>query len=552
MSTVPRLSIWTVFWAWAGKVPLRQKIIGIIVAPLLILGLTIAWWVSNQLGGWLSYLLTEERVAQAMSIGMRGVFIITLLAAVLGLGIASFLTWFLTRPILDMTSVAKRVKNGDLVVRAPVWANDEIGELGRAFNDMILGLNTSRKELETFNKDLQHRNHELEMLYQLSDMANQSYSQQQVSEHGLSLTLANSGATAGIILIISEREPFVIAHQKMSENFLQELRGYVPIFVEKNWNLLNLEDAFVLTTVQEIEEIPPSMVLECQRSNYKSMVITPIRVKQKMLGVLVLFFTEDTLFLPQQRRLISGICNQVGIALQNSQLWEELRYKEQLRAQLLNKVVSAQEEERRRISRELHDETGQALTSLLIQLKILEKSDNLPDVKTHVEDMRQRTAQTLQEIRRLAADLRPAALDDLGLIAALEGYIYEFSRKTAITVDFKTHNVEDIQLSYEVEILLYRVIQESLTNAARHANANLIKVDFTLDSGQIIVEVCDDGKGFNTSEVLNTENRSLGILGMRERIELLGGQFKLNSTPNVGTQIRVELALPNAGIQVKI
>ena len=146
--------------------------IGIIVAPLLILGFTIAWWVSTQLGGWLSYLLSEERVAQAMSIGMRGVVIITIMAALIGLGIAWFLTWLLTRPILDMTSVAKRIKTGDLVVRAPVWANDEIGELGRAFNDMIVGLDTSRQELETFNENLQHRNHELEMLYQLSDMAN--------------------------------------------------------------------------------------------------------------------------------------------------------------------------------------------------------------------------------------------------------------------------------------------------------------------------------------------------------------------------------------------
>ncbi len=546
MNTVHRPSIWGIFWAWAGKVPLRQKIIGIIVAPLLILGLTIAWWVSNQLSGWLSYLLTEERVAQAMSIGMRGVFIITVLAAILGLGIASFLTWFLTRPILAMTSVAKRVKNGDLFVRAPVWANDEIGELGRAFNDMIVGLDTSRQELEAFNKDLQHRNYELEMLYKLSDMANQSYSQQQVSEYGLKMTLENTNASAGTILIVSDHEPVAVAaHSNLSEAFLDTITSYLPEFIDKNKSLLNLEDAIAITNLQESNDVSRKLKTACQEFDYRTVVMMPIRVKQKMLGTLVMFYSEDTTLMPQQRQLIGSICNQLGIALQNSQLWEELRYKEQLRAQLLNKIVSAQEEERRRISRELHDETGQALTSLLIQLKILEKSDNLKDVKIHVEDMRQRTAQTLQEIRRLAADLRPAALDDLGLISALEGYIYEFSRKTSISVDFKPHNVEDIQLSHEVEILLYRVIQESLTNAARHANANRVDVDFTHDNGHIIIMVCDDGKGFNPSEVLNAENRSLGILGMRERIELLGGQFKLTSTPGKGTQIRVELALPN-------
>lgn len=551
MNTVHRPTIRSIFWAWAGRVPLRQKIIGIIVAPLLILGLTIAWWVSNQLSGWLSYLLSEERVAQAMSIGMRGVFIITALAALIGLGIAWFLTWFLTRPILDMTSVAKRVKTGDLLVRAPVWANDEIGELGRTFNDMILGLDTSRRELETSNQDLRHRNHELATLYKLSDMANQSYSLQQVSDYGLQLTLENTGATAGLILTLADSQPSVAAHYNLSETFLDNVLSCLPEFITNHDSLLKLEDAFVVMNIQELSDLPPDLILSCQQLDYRTVGIAPIRVKQKMLGTLIMLYAETSELTSQQRQLISGICNQLGIAFQNSQLWDELRYKEQLRAQLLNKIVSAQEEERRRISRELHDETGQALTSLLIQLKILEKCDDLQAVKVHVEDMRQRTAQTLQEIRRLAADLRPAALDDLGLIPALEGYIYEFSRKTNIIVNFQVRHVEDIRLPREVETLLYRVIQESLTNTARHANASQVEITFAHESGRIDVLMSDDGQGFNPSEVLNAENRSLGILGMRERIELLGGQFKLSSTPGRGTQVHVELALPHSESEAK-
>ena len=149
------------------------------------------------------------------------------------------------------------------------------------------------------------------------------------------------------------------------------------------------------------------------------------------------------------------------------------------------------------MSRELHDETGQALTSLLIQFKIAENCDDLEDIKTHIEDMRLRTAQTLQEIRRLAADLRPAALDDLGLISALEGYIYEFSRKTNTVVDFQPQQVGQIRLPHEVEILLYRVIQESLTNTARHANATRIEVALTYENGRIGVVVSDNGQGFD-------------------------------------------------------
>ena len=114
-----RRKIWDAFWAWAGRVPLRQKIIGIIVAPLLILGFTIAWWVSNQLGGWLSYLLSEARVEQAMSVGMRSVSIITVFSAVAGLGIGWFLTWVLTRSIINMTWVAQRVKDGRSIRACP-------------------------------------------------------------------------------------------------------------------------------------------------------------------------------------------------------------------------------------------------------------------------------------------------------------------------------------------------------------------------------------------------------------------------------------------------
>ena len=544
MKPVQKSSIWGVFWAQAGRVPLRQKMIGIIVAPLLILGFTIAWWVSTQLGGWLSYLLSEERVAQAMSIGMRGVVIITIMAALIGLGIAWFLTWLLTRPILDMTSVAKRIKTGDLVVRAPVWANDEIGELGRAFNDMIVGLDTSRQELETFNESLQHRNHELETLYQLSDMANQSYTLQQVSEHGLELMLENSSASAGLILLLNEGQASVAAQAQLTKPQQEKMLICLPRFIAEHSQLLLRENVVAITNTQDPNYLPHDLIQTCQQLNLQTIVLAPISVKQKMLGTLIMLYTEATELTPQQQQLISGICNQLGTALQNSQLWEELRYKEQLRAQLLNKVVSAQEEERRRISRELHDETGQALTSLLIQFKITENCDDLEDIKTHIEDMRLRTAQTLQEIRRLAADLRPAALDDLGLISALEGYIYEFSRKTNTVVDFQPQQVGQIRLPHEVEILLYRVIQESLTNTARHANATRIEVALTYENGRIGVVVSDNGQGFDPAKVLNAENRSLGILGMRERVELLGGQFKLTSVPGKGTKIHVELMPP--------
>lgn len=369
MMTVKQHTLWNTLWTWAGRVSLRQKIMGIIVAPLLILGFTIAWWVSSQLGGWLSYLLSEERVAQAMSVGLRSVVIITIFSALAGIGIGSFLTWLLTRPILDMTFVARHVRDGDLSVRAPVWANDEIGELGRAFNDMIATLDTSHRELE--------------------------------------------------------------------------------------------------------------------RSN-------------------------------------------------------------EMRAQLLHKVVSAQEDERQRISRELHDETGQALTSLLVQLKILDNCATLEEAQNQVAGIRQLTVRTLHEVRRLAADLRPAALDDLGLISALEGYIDDYASKSGLQVDFQPGDIEQKRLPRDIEIVLYRVIQESLTNILRHANAKTVNVSIERSSAQLHLSVVDDGRGFDLESVRSGKNRGLGLLGMQERIELLGGTLTLASEPGRGTRLEVALLLPDA------
>jgi signal transduction histidine kinase len=539
---VKRRTIWSVFWYWAGRVPLRQKIIGIIVTPLLILGLSIAWWVSSQLAGWLSYLLTEERVAQAMMVGMRGVFIITVIAAIAGLGIGSFLTWLLTRPILDITYVTRRVKNGDLSVRAPVWANDEIGELGRAFNDMIASLSKSRQELERFNQQLNDRNQELAILYTLADMANQPYSVQQTSEHSLEHILEHLGPSAGLILILGQ-PPSITSSRNLPASFQREALASLPDFSFSTDHSPDASEPLVIDRLEQASSIPIGLIHESMKLQCQTLVLAPILVKKNRMGVLIMLYSDASAMTAQRRQILSGICNQLGVTLQNSQLWEQLRHKEQLRAQLLNKVVSAQEEERQRISRELHDETGQALTSLLVQLKILERNQDPAEVRAQVENIRQLVARTLQEVRRLAADLRPAALDDLGLISALEGYIYNYAGKTGIRVDFEPHDVEQVRLPHDVEIILYRVIQESLTNIARHASASQVTVALQHEHGRICLEIQDNGCGFNVDEVFNGGNRGLGILGMQERIQLLGGSFELDSVPGKGTSITVELSV---------
>ncbi len=537
--------IWNTFWSLAGRVPLRYKIMGIIVAPLLILGFTIAWWVSNQLGGWLSYLLSEERVAQAMAVGMRSVFIITLFAALAGLLIGSFLTWLLTRPLLEMAYVARHAKEGDLSVRAPVWANDEIGELGIAFNDMIATLDISYKELEHSNIQLKQRNQELGVLYQLANMASKSFTMQQISAHGLQQALDNAGASAGLIVLRNERGPILSSSTNLPEAFLNTV---VSCLQEFDFTCVQFDQdnqTILLDSADHSGVLPSTILAEVQKLHYPSILVAPIWAKNKILGLIFILGNEPERISQQHHQLISGICNQLSTAIQNAQLWNELRRKEQSRTQLLSKVVSAQEDERQRISRELHDETGQSLTSLLVQLKILERCNTPEEVRAYIEGIRRVVLQTLQEVRRLAADLRPAALDDLGLISALEGYIYDFINKSGLRVDFVPQNLEDIRLPRDMEIVVYRVIQESLTNIVRHAQASLVQISIVRVNQKIEVTIVDDGCGFDAEQILAAKDRGLGLLGMQERIELLGGHFALSSEVGQGTRIDVELTVPD-------
>ncbi|MAU12509.1 MAG: hypothetical protein CL607_21990 [Anaerolineaceae bacterium] len=542
-----RRKIWDAFWAWAGRVPLRQKIIGIIVAPLLILGFTIAWWVSNQLGGWLSYLLSEARVEQAMSVGMRSVSIITVFSAVAGLGIGWFLTWVLTRSIINMTWVAQRVKDGDLSVRAPVWANDEIGELGRAFNAMIISLDASHQELARSNDQLKQRNQELAVLYELAHMANEPGDMQQIIQYGLRRALENTGSQAGLILMMADERPQVAASFHLPEAFLEAIPQALTDFGSADNDPFDIDGPLMIDTVDPKDDLPSALSFLVQlrpQHGYEASLVMPIGAQQSVLGLLILFCDKAACHIPQNQRVISGICNQLGVTVQNGKLWGQLTQKEQLLTQLLTKVVSAQEEERQRISRELHDETGQALTSMLVHLKMLERSDNLDHVKTGVEDLRKVVGRTLQEVRRLAADLRPSALDDLGLISALEGHIYEYAKQTGLDVDFQTDHLDDIRLPRDVEILLYRVVQEALTNIAKHAQAQHINVEIYREHSRINASVKDDGCGFNVNDLLKNSDRGLGLLGMQERVQLLGGTFQLESKPGQGTQLQIELTVP--------
>jgi signal transduction histidine kinase len=223
-----------------------------------------------------------------------------------------------------------------------------------------------------------------------------------------------------------------------------------------------------------------------------------------------------------------------------------LEHKEVLRARLLEQVITAQEDERKRIARELHDETSQALTSLMVGLKVLEQQPDLTGTRETFGHLRALTSKTLDAVHDLALRLRPSVLDDLGLVAALDRAVVDFHQRHGIPTTFETNLRSAPRLPGPLETALYRITQEALTNVARHADAHAVSLLLEARRTAVTLIVEDDGCGFDAPQALGAarDERNLGLVGMRERATLLGGQLTIESAPGTGTTVYVEIPLP--------
>ncbi|MFN8485317.1 MAG: histidine kinase [Anaerolineae bacterium] len=203
---------------------------------------------------------------------------------------------------------------------------------------------------------------------------------------------------------------------------------------------------------------------------------------------------------------------------------------------LSGEILEAQEEERRRVARELHDEAAQALTSLLVRLRLLERSPTPEEARQHVHELRKLTAEALEEVRRVALELRPTILDDLGLEAALAWRVDEFNDTSPTQATLRVTGLSG-RLPSAVELVFYRVAQEGLTNIARYARATEASIALAREGDRLRMEIVDNGVGFDPSALRADGRHGLGLVGMRERLTLVGGELTITSQPGAGTRI---------------
>lgn len=235
----------------------------------------------------------------------------------------------------------------------------------------------------------------------------------------------------------------------------------------------------------------------------------------------------------------------VETALRKSEQHNSLLLKEAIHMQdhlrhLSRRVLSAQEEERKQISRELHDEIGQILTGVTVRLATLRKeaAANTKGLEKKIASTQRLLERTMKIVHRFARELRPALLDELGLIPALHAFMRQFTKRTLIPIKFTAFAAVE-RLNSDKRTVLYRVGQESLTNVAKHAHATRVSVDIRRLGRHVRMEIHDDGRAFQVQRVLSaTRVKRLGLLGMRERVEMVGGVFSVDSTLGKGTTIR--------------
>jgi signal transduction histidine kinase len=269
-----------------------------------------------------------------------------------------------------------------------------------------------------------------------------------------------------------------------------------------------------------------------RRLGARSALFVPLLARDNAIGVIVAHdkLGPDPRFGDADLRLAEQFAARAATAVDLSR---------RVARDALRRVVSGQELERQRLARELHDETGQALTSILLGLKAVEEAGNPQEMKEAAEELRQLVVATLQDVRRLAVELRPKALDDFGLVAALERLSKTFAEATGIDVELEA-GLGDQRLPAEVETTLYRIIQEALTNVVKHADASRVSILLAEKGSAVVAVIEDDGEGFDPER---PPAEGVGLLGMRERVELLDGRITVESSAGAGTTLAVEVPI---------
>jgi signal transduction histidine kinase len=279
------------------------------------------------------------------------------------------------------------------------------------------------------------------------------------------------------------------------------------------------------------------------RDNIRSELCVPLRLGDRVIGVINVESTRPYAYTEADQRVLETVAGQIAIAIQNAQLFKQLSNANARLQTLSHQLVNAQETERRAVARELHDEIGQALTAVHMNLQGLERVPAAVLVP-HLQDSVSIVDHIIQQVRELALTLHPSLLDDLGLVPALRWYVDRQAQHTGFIVQLVAESLPT-RLPQDLEIACFRIAQEALTNVLRHAQAHQAQIELSQRDAALHLVIRDDGVGFNVhaAQQRAVRGESMGLLSMQERVLLAGGELEVISAPRRGTEIRVRFPL---------
>lgn len=488
-----------------------------------------------------------EAEAFAPSRQLQGQIMLVGILSVVG---AVVLVWLTTRsviaPVQNLTRAAQRIARGDLETPVQIARGDEIGLLARAFDEMRARLQASIAEIQALNRDLdrrvQERTRELDALNAVAVAVAQPLHLPELLQQALAQVLRVTQAQAGAIFLLDEQtRALVLAAQcGTSEQAAYAMRE------------LHLDDSACGGVIEKGHPVvAPDLgyyrsaagrVLG--QAGLRGLVHVPLISRDVALGTMCVATVQPREYEPDELDLLMAIGSQIAVGIENARLYDELARREQLRGELLEKVITAQEDERKRIARDLHDDTSQSLSALIYSLEALEARCADATVRGALATMRQRVAQILDGIHKLIFDLRPSMLDHLGLCVALRWYAETHLQPLGMRVHLEEHGTNR-RLPPQMETALFRVVQEAINNIAKHSGARNVRLNFDCSNGALRIEVEDDGIGFDVNEIAPATDlrRGLGLVGMQERVGLLGGKITVHSYPGQGTHVAIYVPL---------
>lgn len=502
------------------------------------------------------------------TLDLSRILLLGLAAALLATLVIRLVSNGIVGPIASLNKSAQHIAEGRLGDPIAIQGPEEIAELARTLEKMMVRLHQSIDEIKACNaalerqveertaelersRDEQEKSkarlqklvHRLSTLNSMSVALNRSLDLETILANALDHTLKLTAMEAGAIYLIDEhtRELELAAHKGISR---EVARVAVNLGLSANF-CAAADQAGEPLVVEDTSRYARGAKAALLADKMRSMVRVPFKSSGGLLGIICLGSGSDRNFSDAKIELLNSVGNQIAAAVQNARLYRELQRKERMRGELLQKVITAQEEERKRIARELHDQTSQALAALMVAVgTAATQSAEGVDVSESLARMRALAVDTLEEVHRLIFDLRPTLLDDLGLMAAMRWYAETRLGEAGVKVRVELAG-EERRLAPQMETALYRVVQEAVNNVANHSGAQNFTLTFVLKTDSVTIMMIDDGWGFDMAELARSRDRKrgLGLMGMKERVELLGGTFAVYSELGGGTKITIDVPL---------